>query len=120
MAKKVGLFIERPGRNHGDEAITISVPEALMTEPGIPKRDRDVAFFSREDPIENMALSESASAEWSREERILHSPEATEFFDQHERNMEPIVEGVRHSGDLEPTGTPSGVDVTEAIRLKAR
>jgi ferredoxin len=34
--------------------------------------------------------------------------------------MEPIVEWVQHSGDLEPTSTPSGEDVTEAIRQKAR
>jgi ferredoxin len=120
MPKKVGQYIERPGRLNDDAPITIPVAEDLMTEPGIPSRDRDVSFFSREDPIENMALSESASAEWSRDERIKHSPEATDFFDQHDRNMEPIVEWVRRSGDLEPTGTPTGVDVTEVIRQKAR
>lgn len=104
MAKKVGQYIERPGRQFDDAPITIPVAEDLMTEPGIPTKERDVSFYSREDPIENMALSESASAEWSREERMRHSPEANDFFDQHEKNMEPIIEWVRHSGDLEPTG----------------
>ena len=117
--KKVSHYVERHGRQHGDEPVTIPIAEDLVTVPGIPTRERDVSFFSREDPIENMALSESASAEWSREERIIHTPEGSEFFDQHEKNMEPIIEWVRHSGDLEPTGTPTGEDVTEAIRLKA-
>src|SRR5437899_12136690 len=34
--------------------------------------------------------------------------------------MEPIVEWVKTSGDLKPTSTPTGEDVTEAIRRKAR
>jgi len=34
--------------------------------------------------------------------------------------MEPIVEWVKNSGDLEPTGVPTGEDVTELIRQKAR
>jgi ferredoxin len=34
--------------------------------------------------------------------------------------MEPIVEWVKNSGDLEATGTPTGEDVTEVIRQKAR
>ena len=34
--------------------------------------------------------------------------------------MQPIVEWVRTSGNLAPTGTPTGEDVTEIIRQKAR
>ena len=120
MAKTIGHSVTRPGRNLGDAPITIPVPEELETVPGIPTRDRDVSFFSREYPLENMALEESASADWSRQQRLDHSPEATEFFNEHERRMEPIVEWVMKSGELEPTGTPTGEDVTEAIRQKAR
>ena len=36
------------------------------------------------------------------------------------QHMEPIVEWVKNSGDLEPTGVPTGEDVTEMIRQKAR
>ena len=96
------------------------MPEELETVPGIPTRERDVSFFSREYPLENMALEESASADWSREQRVIHSPESTEFFDEHQQRMEPIVEWVKTSGELEPIGTPTGQDVTEAIRQKAR
>ena len=119
MAKKAGNYVERPGRKFGDDPITIPVPEDLLTEPGIPTRDRDVSFFSREYPLENMAIEESASAEWSREERERFTPESIEFFNEHYETMEPIVEWVRTSGELEPMGTPTGKDVTELIRQKA-
>ena len=120
MTKKVGQYIERPGRVSGDEPITIPVAEDLMTTPGIPERDRDVSFYSREYPIENMAIEESASADWSREERERFTPESIEFFEEHQKNMDPIVEWVKVSGELEPIGTPTGEDVTDLIRQKAR
>ena len=69
MAKKVGNYVERPGRQLGDEPITIPVAEDLITEPGIPTMDKDVSFYSREYPLENMAIEESASADWARQER---------------------------------------------------
>ncbi|MDH3602002.1 MAG: hypothetical protein OEU26_20515 [Candidatus Tectomicrobia bacterium] len=120
MAKQVSHYVTRPGRHLGDPPITIPVAEDLGSIPGIPKRDGDVSFFSREQPLENMALEESASADWSRQQRNSHSPEALAFFEEHQERMEPIVEWVQQSGDLEPSGTPSGEDMTEAIRQKAR
>ena len=120
MTKKVGQYIERPGRVSGDEPITIPVAEDLMTTPGIPERDKDVSFYSREYPLENMAIEESASADWSREERERFTPESIEFFEEHQKNMDPIVEWVKVSGELEPIGTPTGEDVTDLIRQKAR
>lgn len=120
MAKTVSHYVTRPGRNLGDPPITIPVPQDLTTVPGIPMRESDVSFFSREYPLENMALEESASAEWAREQRNNHSPEARAFAEEHAHHMEPIVEWVKNSGELQPTGTPTGEDVTEAIRKKAR
>ncbi len=120
MAKKISHHVTRPGRNPGDPPVTIPVAEDLVSVPGIPSRDRDVSFFSREYPLENMALEESASADWSRQQRNNHAPEVLAFFEEHQERMEPIVEWVRTSGDLKPTGTPSGEDVSEAIRQRAR
>jgi Pyruvate/2-oxoacid:ferredoxin oxidoreductase delta subunit len=120
MVKKVGQYITRPGNKLGDAPVTIPVAEDLMTVPGIPARESDVAFFSREYPLENMAIEESASAVWARDQRNNHSPEVRAFNEEHQKHMEPIVEWVKNSGDLEPTGTPTGEDVTEAIRQKAR
>ena len=66
MEKKVGHSVTRPGRHLGDPQITIPVAEDLESVPGIPARESDVSFFSREYPLENMAIEESASAEWAR------------------------------------------------------
>ena len=63
--KTIAHSVTRPGRKPGDPNITIPVAEDLKTVPGIPSRERDVSFFSREYPLENMALEESASAEWA-------------------------------------------------------
>src|SRR5688572_17149862 len=118
--KKVSHYVRRPGRNLGDPEVVIPVAEDLVSVPGIPTRESDVAFFSREDPLENMAIAESASADWARRQRNSFSAEYEAFSQEHAHEMEPIVEWVRNSGDLKPTGTPTGEDVTEAIRQKAR
>ena len=120
MAKRVAHYVTRPGKDLEDPTFTIPVAEDLVSVPGIPTRDNDVSFFSREYPLENMAIEESASAAWAREQRNNFSPEARAFAEEHQQHMEPIVEWVRTSGNLEPTGTPTGEDVTEAIRQKAR
>jgi ferredoxin len=67
-----------------------------------------------------MGVEESASAQWAREIRRDYSPEAKHLYETHDLAMEPIVEWIKGSGDLEPTGTPTGEDVTEKIRQKAR
>jgi NAD-dependent dihydropyrimidine dehydrogenase PreA subunit len=120
MAKQVNHYVTRPGRLHGDQPVTIPVAEDLVSVPGIPARPSDVSFFSREYPLENMALEESASAEWARHQRDNHSAEARAFAAEHQQHMEPIVEWVKESGSLAPTGVPTGEDVTELIRQKAR
>jgi hypothetical protein len=118
--KKVSHYVTRPGKHLGDPPVTIPVAEDLVSVPGIPTRESDVAFFAREDPLENMAVAESASADWARRQRNGYSPELRAFYEEHERHMEPIVDWVKTSGDLKPTSTPTGEDVTEAIRQKAR
>src|ERR671925_1810950 len=120
MEKRISHHVTRPGRHLGDPQITIPVAEDLVSVPGIPARESDVSFFSREYPLENRAIEESASAEWAREIRNSHSPEYRAFSEEHQKHMEPIVEWVKNSGELEPTGTPTGEDVTELIRQKAR
>jgi ferredoxin len=118
--KKVSHYVKRPGKDLGDPGITIPVAEDLVSVPGIPTRETDVSFFSREDPLENMAVAESASADWARRQRNGYSDELLRFYEEHQQHMEPIVEWVRTSGDLKPMGTPTGEDVTEVIRQKAR
>src|ERR671925_1607548 len=104
MAKKeVSHYVKRPGRNVGDPDVVIPVAKDLVSVPGIPTREIDVSYFSREDPLENMAISESASAEWARRLRNSHSAEYAAFVEEHQHEMEPIVEWVRTSVNLDPT-----------------
>jgi len=117
--KTIAHNVTRPGRRPGDPNITIPVAEDLKTVPGIPSRERDVSFFSREYPLENMALEESASAEWAGEIQKSKAPEARKFFEEHEARMEPIVDWIQSSGELLPTSEPDGEDVTEEIRKRA-
>ena len=117
--KTIAHNVTRPGRKPEDPNITIPVAEDLKTVPGIPSRERDVSFFSREYPLENMALEESASAEWAGEIQKSKAPEARRFFEEHEARMEPIVDWIQSSGELMPTSEPDGEDVTEEIRKKA-
>src|SRR5215813_11563768 len=120
MPKTVSHYVTRPGRNLEDSPITILVAEDLTSVPGIPARESDVSFFIREYAIENMAIEESASAECAREIRNNFSPDYRACAEEHQHHTEPIVEWVKNSGNLEPTGTPTGEDVTELIRQKAR
>ena len=117
--KTIAHSVTRPGRKPEDPNITIPVAEDLKTVPGIPSRERDVSFFSREYPLENMALEESASAEWAGEIQKSKAPEARKFFEEHEARMEPIVDWIQSSGELLPTSEPDGEDVTEEIRKRA-
>ncbi|MCI0441528.1 MAG: hypothetical protein L0177_20695 [Chloroflexi bacterium] len=121
MAKRVlGYNITRPGRQHGDPDVTIPVAKDLEKVPGNPIRDDEVSFFSREEPLESMSIEQSASADWAAEVRNSFSPETTRLYEEHKRIMEPYVEWIKSSGDLSPTGVPTGENVTEAIRQKAR
>ena len=43
--KKVHHVVKRPGRKPGDSDVDIPVAEDLVTEPGIPKMEKDVSFL---------------------------------------------------------------------------
>ncbi len=58
MVKKVGQHVTRPGNKLGDPSVTIPVAEDLLSVPGIPARESDVAFFSREYPLEHCRMGE--------------------------------------------------------------
>ncbi len=100
--------------------MTIPIARDLETVPGIPQRDGEVSFYSREYPLESVAVEQSASAYWASQVRNTHAPEVARLYEEHQRRMRPILEWIRASGDLEPAVVPTGEDVTEKIRLKAR
>ena len=122
MAKKtVGQTVTRPGRRAGDPAVTIPIPADLMTVPGIPVRQNEVDFYSREYPIESQTVDFSADRQWAM---TVLSPEAYEHRKEHEHLNAPLVAAARHTGDIAPTAAPNPEldpkELTETIRQKAR
>ena len=117
---QVGHSITRPGRQPGDPSVTIPVAEGLETVPGIPIREEDVDFYSREYPLDTLNVEERASRDWANRIRDLN-PEMRTIRQEHETLNRPLIEAARRTGDLEPTAEPQpGKDVTEEIRAKAR
>lgn len=117
MAKTVNHVITRPGRKHGDTDVQIPVAQDLTTVPGIRQRDADVSFYSRVYPQETQNIEKAADRQWVWS---VYSEETLQHRKRHDELNEPLVDAAAVSGDLEPTGTPTGEDITDAIRLKAR
>src|SRR5712691_11361277 len=87
MVKKVGQHITLPGNKLGDPSVTIPVAEDLLSVPGIPARESDVAFFSREYPLENMVIE--GAHFWGIVIALLprnnYSPEVRAFNEEHQK-----------------------------------
>lgn len=118
MAKPVSHTVTRPGRKDGDAEVAIPVAEDLATVPGIPQKPVDVAFYSREHPLETQSIEKSADRQWAWE---AQADDLTEFCEAQEKRMEPLYEAALVSGDVEPMGTSEpGEDLTNDIRRFAR
>src|SRR5712691_2823402 len=117
MAKTVDHVVTRPGRKHGEPDVKIPVAEDLSTVPGIRQREADVSFYSRVYPQETQNIEKAADRQWVWS---VYSEEPLQHRKRHAELNEPLVDAAAVSGDLEPTGTPTGGDITDAIRLKAR
>ena len=118
MAKSLSHTVKRPGRRHGEPDVEIPVAEDLATVPGIPQNPVDVAFFSREHPLQAQSINMSADRKWAWEEQ---ADDLLEFREAQEERMAPMYKAALVSGDAEPIGTPSpGEDLTGDIREFAR
>ena len=103
----------------GDASVTIPVPEELETVPGIPMNQREVDWYSREYPVETMNITERASRDWANTLRDQHA-EMREIRKEHDKLNRNLVMAARLTGELEPTADPTGEDISEAIKQKAR
>ena len=118
MTKPLSHKVIRPGRSLGDPDVEIPVAEDLAGVPGITQEPADVAFYSREYPLETQAIDHSADRQWAL---VTQPQDMTEFREVQDVRMKPMYEAALHSADLEPTGTPTpGEDLTEEIRRYAR
>jgi hypothetical protein len=116
---KIGHEVVRPGKNLGDEPVTIPVPEELETVPGIPMNQREVDWYAREYPLETMNITERASRDWANSIRDQHA-EMREIRKEHDKLNKSLIMAARLTGEQEPTAEPTGEDVTEKIKAKAR
>ena len=118
MPKAVHHVVKRPGRNDGAPDVEIPVAEDLVSVPGIPQREVDVAFYSREYPLETQNVEKTADREWVW---TVYTEEVLQYRKEHDERNQPLVAAAAVTGDIEPTATPDpGRDITEDVRLKAR
>ena len=116
---KIGHEVVRPGVRLGDPTYTIPVPEELATVPGIPLDDRQVDWYAKEYPLESMNITERSSRDWANGLRDQHA-EMREIRKEHEKLNRALIMSARATADIEPTAVPTGEDLTEAIKEKAR
>ena len=116
---KIGHEVVRPGAKYGDSPVTIPVPEELETVPGIPINDREVDWYAREYPLESINYTERASRDWANTLRDEHA-EMREIRKEHDRLNRGLIIAGRMTAEMEPTAEPTGEDVTELIKDKAR
>ena len=114
---KIGHVVVRPGRRYYDEDVEIPVAEELETVPGIPMVNKDIDFYSREYPLQRQQVEHAADTEWAPS---VGTPAMRAYAVEHDAVMEEFYPAMNRSGDLDPTSTPTGEDVTELIRAKAR
>ena len=118
--RRVGFTVNRPGRRVEDPPVEIPVAKDLESVPGTPIRDNEITYYAREYPLESVAVEHSASSLWALDVREEAAPETAELYRQHQEEIGPIVEWLKSTGDMETTEEPTGNDVTEAIRARAR
>ncbi|MCI0896408.1 MAG: hypothetical protein J4N84_16055 [Chloroflexi bacterium] len=116
---KIGHEVVRPGKKLEDAPVTIQVPEELETVPGIPLNDREVDWYAREYPLESINYTERASRDWANALRDQHA-EMREIRKEHDKLNRGLIMAARQTADMEPTGEPTGEDVSQAIKDKAR
>ena len=117
MPKPVHHVVKRPGRTHGSPDVEIPVAEDLVSTPGIPRREVDISFFARAEPLESQDITKSADRRWVWD---VFSEEVAEYRKGHQERNKPSVDASAVTGEIEPTVPPVERDVTEEIRTKAR
>ena len=116
---KIGHEVVRPGKRYGEPSVTIPIPGELETVPGIPLNQREVDWYAREYPLETMNITERASRDWANTLRDRHA-EMREIRKEHDKLNSSLIMATRQTAQMEPTVEPTGEDVTQKIKDKAR
>ena len=111
MTKPISHFVKRPGRRRGDPDVAIPVPQDLATVPGAPQRREDVAFFSREHPLQTQSIDKSADRQWAWE---TQPKDLTAFRVVQDARMEPMYAAALESADVAVCCAKAGMQVLSA------
>ena len=117
--RKLGKVIVKKGRKPGESDLHIPIAADLLKVDGIPIRDNEVSYYSREFPLESFSVLESASAVWADGEREKHSPEINQLYSEYQAEILPWVEKVIDIGNRKPISPPNAEDLTFQIKEKA-
>ncbi|CAI8007839.1 3-chloro-4-hydroxyphenylacetate reductive dehalogenase [Geodia barretti] len=119
MVKQLSHTVKRPGRLLGDPDVEIPVAEDLASVPGVPQNPVDVAFYSREYPLETQTIEKSADRQWAL---ATQSKDFDEFREGHDEPHEADVRGCagfrrgRAYGDARARRGPHGRHPTAGAR----
>ena len=115
--KKISHIVTRQESREGSGPVSIPVAEELATTPGIPKREVDLSFYSRTQPLESQTIEKTADRVWTWS---VFSDEVAEYLNHHINATKPLVDIAERSADLPPTGTPDPAsNITDEIRARA-
>lgn len=118
--RRFGKTVSRVGRESGDPDVEISVAADLLSVAGIPIKEDEVSYYSREYPLESFAIEQSASAIWAEKERIKHTPDTDALYKDYQDEIAPIIEKLRKQGNVKPNGIKNTGDISGLIKDKAR
>jgi Pyruvate/2-oxoacid:ferredoxin oxidoreductase delta subunit len=80
---------------------------------------REVDWYAREYPLETMNITERASRDWANTMRDQHA-EMREIRKEHDKLNSSLIMATRQTAQMEPATAPTGEDVTQKIKDKAR
>ena len=83
--RRVGYHVTRPGRHDEDPPVEIAVAADLKSVPGTPTRDVEISYYSREYPLESVAVEHSASSLWALDVREEAAPDTADLYRQPRR-----------------------------------
>ena len=121
MAKrKVGKIIRRASLKFGGPDIEIPIAADLLKVDGVPQRDTEVSYYSREFPLESFSITQSASAVWAQKERAEHTPETEQLYRDYQKKITPWINKIKRSGERVPNVSSQTENATKVIRDKAK
>ena len=116
MAKrKVGKIIRRASLKFGGPDIEIPIAADLLKVDGVPQRDTEVSYYSREFPLESFSITQSASAVWAQKERAEHTPETEELYRDYQKKITPWINKIKRSGERVPNVSSQTENATKVI-----